>query len=86
MEAIVARVLGKYFKVLLNDWSRKDFSLSFLKGETEMRNLEMNTELLQSLLSELLPNFVVIYAHCARVHVQLPGLTKLRSRPTSTYP
>ena len=59
--------------------SHDQINLSTLKGEGELRNLELNEEVLTDLLE--LPSWLRLRkAHCNRVTVRIPW-TKLKSVP-----
>ncbi|EGG20705.1 hypothetical protein DFA_00566 [Cavenderia fasciculata] len=71
MEAIVLKVLKKYLKLFIKNFTADNFSLSLLKGEGQLVDLELNENVLQELL--LIPaQLRVTQASCDVLTAKVP--------------
>eukprot|EP01133_Synstelium_polycarpum_P004013 gene4013-4648_t len=71
MEAIVLKVLKKYLKLFIKNFKSDNFSLSLLKGEGQLVDLDLNENVIQELLL-LPPQLRVISATCDTLVAKVP--------------
>eukprot|EP00818_Percolomonas_sp_WS_P001750 CAMPEP_0117442608 /NCGR_PEP_ID=MMETSP0759-20121206/4245_1 /TAXON_ID=63605 /ORGANISM="Percolomonas cosmopolitus, Strain WS" /LENGTH=114 /DNA_ID=CAMNT_0005234513 /DNA_START=154 /DNA_END=495 /DNA_ORIENTATION=+ len=79
MDRIISNALSRYMNVFVKNWSKNALSLSVLKGEGKLSNLELNEIVLQEIFD--MPMLKVISAKLNELKVKLPALTRLKSDP-----
>ncbi|EFA83100.1 hypothetical protein PPL_03890 [Heterostelium album PN500] len=79
MEAIVLKVLKKYLKLFIKNFTPDNFSLSLLKGEGQLVDLHLNENVIQELLL-IPPQLRVIQASCDTLTAKVPW-TSYRKDP-----
>ncbi|GAM26277.1 hypothetical protein SAMD00019534_094520 [Acytostelium subglobosum LB1] len=71
MEAIVLKVMKKYLKLFIKNFTPDNFSLSLLKGEGQLVDLQLNENVIQELLL-LPPQLRVTLARCDTLTARVP--------------
>ncbi|EGC36147.1 hypothetical protein DICPUDRAFT_32310 [Dictyostelium purpureum] len=79
MEAIVTKVLKKYFKLFIKNFKSDNFSMSLLKGEGTLVDLDLNEAIIQELLL-IPPQFQVTHASCDSLSAKIPW-TSFKNTP-----
>ncbi|KYQ90429.1 hypothetical protein DLAC_09050 [Tieghemostelium lacteum] len=79
MEAIVLKVLKKYFKLFIKNFKSDNFSMSLLKGEGTLVDLDLNETIIQDLLL-IPPQFKVTQAICDQLSAKIPW-TSFKKEP-----
>ncbi|CAM9667386.1 unnamed protein product, partial [Choristocarpus tenellus] len=79
MESFVIGLLSKYLRQYVLGFKREQLSLSFLKGKGEMRDLEVNCEAINDLLTNV-PVIRFSKIHINRLWVKVP-LRQIRVEP-----
>eukprot|EP01132_Coremiostelium_polycephalum_P004868 gene4868-6068_t len=79
MEAIVLKVLKKYLKLFIKNFTSDNFSMSLLKGEGTLVDLNLNENIIQELL--MIPlQFKVTHASCDSLTAKVPW-TSFKKEP-----
>eukprot|EP01028_Stygiella_incarcerata_P009680 TRINITY_DN463_c1_g2_i1.p1 TRINITY_DN463_c1_g2~~TRINITY_DN463_c1_g2_i1.p1 ORF type:complete len:1747 (-),score=463.92 TRINITY_DN463_c1_g2_i1:2035-7194(-) len=78
MEAIVGRVLQKYFVVFLKNFRRKDFHIGAISGESVLENLDVNEKTLQEILR--VPQLEVQSCKIGKLRIKV-SITRISSVP-----
>jgi len=80
METLVTRVLSKYFKQFIKDFSPDQFSITLSKGKAQLTDIELNAWFIQAALM-IPPNLAITSCTCNDLTVTLPNVTKLSEKP-----
>eukprot|EP01027_Heterolobosea_sp_BB2_P010214 GEZU01015015.1.p1 GENE.GEZU01015015.1~~GEZU01015015.1.p1 ORF type:complete len:247 (-),score=47.44 GEZU01015015.1:12-752(-) len=79
MERIVNSTLGRYFSVFIKNYSKNALNLNVMKGEGELKNLEINEDVIQEILP--IAFLEVKRAYVNKLSIKLPSLTRLSNDP-----
>ncbi|KAF2074669.1 hypothetical protein CYY_004019 [Polysphondylium violaceum] len=79
MEALVLKVLKKYLKLFIKNFTSDNFSMSVLKGEGTLVDLDLNETIIQELLL-IPPQFKVTHASCDLLTAKVPW-TSFKKEP-----
>ncbi|KAM9953109.1 hypothetical protein ACTFIR_008168 [Dictyostelium discoideum] len=79
MEAIVSKVLKKYFKMFIKNFKSDNFSMSLMKGEGTLVDLDLNEVIIQELLL-IPPQFQIVNASCDSLSAKIPW-TSFKKEP-----
>lgn len=79
MEALVLKVLKKYLKLFIKNFTSDNFSMSLMKGEGTLVDLDLNETIIQELLL-IPPQFKVTHASCDQLTAKVPW-TSFKKEP-----
>lgn len=79
MDKLIFNAISKYMNVFVKNWSTNAFSLSLMKGEGKLSNLQLKEIVIQEIID--LPMLKVTRGTINELIVKLPPLTRLKSDP-----